>query len=117
MSSAVDTGSQSSMGTTTEVTTVEAGVDTGMSEGMTAETVTATVDVSVANTESSDTSVVETSEQPTQTVAQNIKQQQQEAIKLHSQLEKLTASSTDSVAQQTNVSCSIASVSQQDIAC
>ena len=78
MSSAVDTGSQSSMGTTTEVTTVEAGVDTGMSEGMTAETVTATVDVSVANTESSDTSVVETSEQPTQTVAQNIKQQQQE---------------------------------------
>ena len=37
----------------------------------------------------------------------SIKQQQQEAIKLHSQLKKLTASSTDSVAQQTNVSCSI----------
>ena len=37
-------------------------------------------------------------------------------IKLHSQVEKLTTSSADSEAQQTNVSCSIGSVSQQAIA-
>ena len=45
-----------------------------------------------------------------------IKQQQQEEIKLHSQVEKLTASSTNSEAQQTNISCSTGSVSQQAIA-
>tara|TARA_B100000925_G_C21727411_1_gene353594 strand:+ start:369 stop:602 length:234 start_codon:yes stop_codon:yes gene_type:complete len=42
--------------------------------------------------------------------------QQHEAIKLHSQVEKLTASSANSEAQQTNVSCSTGSVSQQAIA-
>ena len=46
----------------------------------------------------------------------SIKQQQHEAIKLHSQVEKLTASSANSESQQTNVSCSTGSVSQQAIA-
>lgn len=77
MSSAVDTGAQSSMGATSEATTV-ASMDTGTSEVMTTETASTTVDTSVASTESTETAVVETSEQPTQTVAQNIKQQQQE---------------------------------------
>ena len=46
----------------------------------------------------------------------SIKQQQHEAKKLHSQVEKLTTSSANSEAQQTNVSCSTGSVSQQAIA-
>ena len=46
----------------------------------------------------------------------SIKQQQQEEIKLHSQVEIGATSSADSEAQQTNVSCSTGSVSQQAIA-
>ena len=46
----------------------------------------------------------------------SIKQQQQGEIKLHSQFEKLTASSANSEAQQTNVSFSSGSVSQHAIA-
>ena len=46
----------------------------------------------------------------------SIKQQQQEEIKLHSQVEIGTTSSADSEAKQTNVSCSISSVSQQAVA-
>ena len=46
----------------------------------------------------------------------SIKQQQQEEIKLHSQVEIGATSSADSEAQQTNVSCSIGSVSQQAVA-
>ncbi len=46
----------------------------------------------------------------------SIKQQQQEEIKLHSQVEIGATSSANSEAQQTNISCSSGSVSQQDIA-
>ena len=43
-------------------------------------------------------------------------QQQHEEIKLHSQIEIDATSSTDSEAQQTNISCSTSSVSQQAFA-
>jgi len=43
----------------------------------------------------------------------SIKQQQQKEIKLHSQVEIGATSSADSEAQQTNISCSNCSVSQQ----
>ena len=46
----------------------------------------------------------------------SIKQQQQEEIKLHSQVEIRATSSTDFTTQQTKVSCSTGSVSQQAIA-
>ena len=42
-----------------------------------------------------------------------VEQQQQEEIKLHSQVEIGATSSSDSVAQQTNISCSNGSISQQ----
>ena len=45
----------------------------------------------------------------------SIKQQQQEEIKLQSQVEICANSSADSEAQQTNVSCSTSSVSQQAV--
>ena len=45
----------------------------------------------------------------------SIKQQQQEEIKLHSQVEIGATSSADSEAQQTNISCSTGFVSQQAV--